>query len=88
MNNVALEFKGSTFTFERQLIWVTTVKTLASKHAELDLCHIEPRAMLGCVMELYSCGNPSGLRGLEGLVERGDVVGVEVVSKTTQITSA
>ena len=52
---------------------------MASKHAEFNLCHVDPRAMLGRVVELQASGNPSGFGRLEGLAERGDVVGVEVV---------
>ena len=52
---------------------------MASKHAEFNLCHVDPRAILGRVVELQASGNPSGFGRLEGLVGRGDVVGVEVV---------
>lgn len=54
------------------------VETLAAQHAELDLGHIQPGAVLGGVVDRQLIGQPPGLGGREGFVERGGAAGVAV----------
>jgi hypothetical protein len=55
------------------------LQALAGQRGELDLGDAEPRPVLGGVVDLPSLGQRERLLGFEGLVQRGDAVGVEVV---------
>src|SRR5680860_810434 len=54
------------------------VEALAGQGGELDLGDVEPGPVFGGVVDLESLGQREGLVWFEGLVERGDAVGVEV----------
>lgn len=57
----------------------TPAQALAHHHVDLDLCHVEPAAVLGRVHELEAIPQRLGLLRREGLVQRGRAVRVEVV---------
>jgi len=57
----------------------TLSQTLAHEHAELNLDHVQPTAVLGRVVDVEPIGNPLRLGRREGLVERRDGVGVELI---------
>src|SRR6185295_16274018 len=52
---------------------------LPPQRAQLDLSHVEPRAVLGRVMDLKPVGQALGLLGWERLIEAGRRVRVELV---------
>src|SRR5215210_4774825 len=55
------------------------VRQVAAEGAQLNLGHVQPRAVLGGVVDLEPVGEALGLLGRERLVERGRGVGVELV---------
>jgi hypothetical protein len=55
------------------------VEALPGQCGQFDLGDVEPGPVFGCVVDLQTLGQREGLFGWEGFVERGDVVGVEVV---------
>src|SRR4051794_4173133 len=55
------------------------VRQVAAEGAQLDLSHVQSRAVLGRVMDFETVGDALGLLGRERLVERGRGVGVELV---------
>ena len=57
----------------------TAIQTLRSEHAELGFGHVEPTAVLGSVVPFEALDEPARLGGGEGFVERGGLVGVEIV---------
>ena len=56
-----------------------TVEALAVERAQLDLGDVQPASVLGSVVDFEALGQALGFSRRKGLVERGDVVGVEVV---------
>src|SRR5918996_2611166 len=66
---IALSFKGLDFSPQCRFIGNVLVQTLPAEHAQLNLGHIEPTAMLGSVVKLPSLENPSGLNRVKGLVQ-------------------
>jgi hypothetical protein len=54
------------------------VRQIAAEGAQLDFGHVQPRAVLGRVMDLETVGDALGLLGRERLVERGRGVGIEL----------
>lgn len=55
------------------------VEALAIKHRELQFRHIEPTAVLGCVVEFEPLHQAEGFGGREGLVEGRRAVCAEIV---------
>src|SRR5215207_8963466 len=55
------------------------VRQVAAEGAQLDLGHVQPRAVLGRVVDLETVGDTLGLLGCECLVKRGWGVGIELV---------
>src|SRR6478609_8612142 len=55
------------------------VQTLPRQHAQLDLRHVQPTAMLGRVMDLQPLDDAPGLLRRERLVQRRRLVRVQVV---------
>ncbi len=43
-------------------------KALPAEMAELNLCHVQPASMLGCIMDVELVGYSFGLHGLERLI--------------------
>jgi hypothetical protein len=57
----------------------TAREALPGQRAEFDFGHIEPRTVVGRVMDLQAVDQPLGLGRRDGLVEVGSRVGVELV---------
>jgi len=55
------------------------VEALASQDPQLQLGHVQPTVVLGRVVKLESLGQPLGLRRLEGLLQRGRGMRIQVV---------
>ncbi len=66
--SIAFQFQGSDFPAEDGLVGDAPPKAGASQNAKLDLCHVQPTAVLGRVVELQSFHDTPGLSGGEGLV--------------------
>src|SRR5512132_2922520 len=64
---------------EGHLVGQPPVQALPGQHTQLDLGHVQPAAVLGCVVQLQPVGQPLGLRRRERRVQRRRRVGVEVV---------
>ncbi len=54
----------------------------AGEDAELDLRHIQPAAMLGCVVKFQSSGDAPGFRRRKGLIQRRLAMGIESLPRT------
>jgi hypothetical protein len=54
-------------------------QALPAQHAQLDLRHVEPTAVLGRMVDLQPFGDPPRPRRLERLVQRRQLVRVQVV---------
>src|ERR1035437_5481092 len=63
------------------------VQALPIQCAEFDLCHVEPTAVLRCVMDVKAFSQPSSLVGLKRLVERGQTVCVQAVENQAHLDS-
>jgi len=64
---------------EDLLVGDAAIQTLRREHAEFGFGHIEPAAVLGRVVPFEALDEPACLGGGEGFVERGGLVGVEIV---------
>src|SRR5271170_3742188 len=53
-------------------------QALPRQHAQLDLGHVQPAAAARCVVYLQPPGQPVRFFGRERLIQRGDVVRVQV----------
>ncbi len=60
-------------------IWQATVEALAPEHGELELGHVQPRAVLGRVMKLETPEEAEGFGGRKCLIERRRTVCREIV---------
>src|SRR2546429_4638328 len=56
----------------------TTRQTATSKDTDLDLGHIQPTAMFGCIVKLHPLQNAAGLGPLKGLIQGCSGLGVLV----------
>jgi hypothetical protein len=56
-----------------------TRQTPPGKNTDLDFGHIEPATMFGCVMELHSPQNPSGLSRRESFIQGRSGMRVQVI---------
>src|SRR5687767_11578999 len=56
-----------------------TAEALAVECAQFDFRDVQPTAVLGRVVDFEALGQTTGFGWHEGFVERGDVVGIEVV---------
>ena len=63
---------------ESLFIGDTPAQDSPSQDTELDLCHVEPTTVLGSVVKLQAFAYSPSLLGLEGFVEGGWFMGVEV----------
>ena len=52
---------------------------LAAQDAQFDLRHIQPTAVLGCVVNIQFLGQPFYFVRFKGLIHTGDVVCVELI---------
>src|SRR5579864_5319394 len=62
-------------------------QTSALKDADLDLGHVKPTAMFGCIMHLQSLPDAPCLLRLKSLIEAGRRMGVEIVHDQTNDAS-
>ena len=67
------------FSLQHRPVRDPAIQTLAGEHAELQLGHIQPGAVFGRVVDLQLVGHAFGLLGGERLIERGFVMGVQIV---------
>src|SRR5215218_1871497 len=79
LGRVALDFPRTHFLGKRFLVGDALIQTLASEHTQLDLGHVQPRAVLGCVMNLQLTSDAPGLGRGERFIQGGGGMGVEVV---------
>src|SRR5215203_6788663 len=79
LGHVALGFPRIHFLSKCFSVGDALIQTLASEHRELDLGHVQPRAVLGCVMNLQLTSDAPGLGGGERFIQGGGSMGVEVV---------
>ena len=68
LGRVALPLYGQDFPAEGGLVGDTPPEAGASQHAKLDLHHVEPAAVLGCVVKLQPFYDAPGLIRGKGLV--------------------
>jgi len=76
---VSVSFPCSDFNLHGRHVCNPTIETLSFEHAEFDLRHIEPATMLWSVMNIQSFRQASGLLGFKGLIERNNVVRIQIV---------
>ena len=76
---VTLMFQRRDLSFQYHLVADSTVETLIAQDAQLYLGHIQPTAVYWSVMELQALGDASCFGWLEGIVQRAQLVSVEVV---------
>src|SRR5215203_360931 len=82
---VTLDFPSTHFLGKRSLVGDAPIQTLASEHRELDLGHVQPRAVLWGVMDLQPLQQtPSFTRG-ERLIQSGRGMGVEIVQNQNDL---
>ena len=67
------------FVGEDWLVGDAAIQTLRREHAEFGFCHVEPAAVLGRIMPFEALDEPARLGRGKGLIERGGLVGVEIV---------
>src|SRR6266496_4147045 len=79
VGGVAGGLPGGDLAFQRRAVAQPAVQALLGEHAQLDLGHVQPAAVLGPVLDLQLVGKPFGLGGFGRLVQRRRGVGVEVV---------
>jgi hypothetical protein len=65
----AAVFPSPDLSFEQVAIIDPAVKTLSAHDADLDLGHVEPTGVTGCVVELQASQDPTRLGGGEGLID-------------------
>src|SRR6185437_17146569 len=71
---------------ERLLLGGTARQALALEDADLDLGHVQPARMLGCVMELDPAQQGGGRLEAEHFLEAGTQVRVEIVHHQVNLT--
>lgn len=65
---VAFPLQSLDFTAESGLVGDAPPEAGASQHAKLNLSHVQPTAVFGCVMELQPFHDAPGLSRGKGLV--------------------
>ena len=85
LGRVALRFPRTHFLGKRFLVGDALIQTLASEHRELDLGHVQPRAVLGCVMNLQLTSDAPSLGRDERFIQGGGGMGVEVVQNQNDL---
>src|SRR3954469_4186416 len=79
LGRVALGFPRTHLLSKRLSVGDALIQTLASEHAQLDLGHVQPRAVFGCVMNLQLTSDAPGLGGGERFIQGGGGMGIKVV---------
>ena len=67
------------FVFQDVLCWNPAVEAPSGQHRQLALRHVEPAAVLRCVVDLQPLGHTGWLHRLKGLIQRRKEMGVQVV---------
>ena len=76
---VALAFERRDLPSQQHFIAGPAVQTLPAEDAQLDLGHVQPASVIGCVVKLQAFGYAAHLGRSKCLVERAQLVGVEIV---------
>src|SRR5829696_3878281 len=84
---VALLFPHTHFLGKRSLVGDAPIQTLASEHRELDLGHVQPRAVLWGVVDLQPLQQPPSFSRGERFIQSGRGMGVEVVHNQNDLLS-
>ena len=84
---VALAFECCDLPFQQRFIADPAVQALPAEDAQLDLGHVQPASVIGCVVKLQAFGYAARLGRCKRFVERAQLVGVEIV-QTSRITVA
>lgn len=77
--SVAIAFPGGDLVDEGLFVGDAAIEALRGQNTEFGLGEIEPAAVLWRVVPFEALGQPAGLGGWEGLVERGLGMGAEIV---------
>ena len=67
------------FVGEDWLVGDAAIQTLRGENAEFGFGHVEPTAVLGGVVPFEALDEPARLGRGKGLIERGWLVGVEII---------
>ena len=70
---------GIDFALQKLRRWDSAIQALAAEDADLDLCHVEPTRMLGCVVEAHSAQQRAGRTLAQYVLEALSEVDVQVV---------
>ena len=84
---VALTFECVDLPSQRHFIADTTVETLVAEDTQFYLDHVQPTAVYWSVVEFQALGDAPRVGWLEGIVQRTQLVSVEIVS-TSRIVLA
>src|SRR3954470_22267512 len=76
---VAVVLPCADFVGEDFLVGDAAMQTLRRQHGEFGFGHVEPTAVLGRVMPFEAFDEPARLGRRKGLIERGWLVGVEII---------
>src|SRR5215210_4583091 len=82
--SVSMFLPRSDFRSQHRHFVDPAVEALAGKDAQLRLCHVQPTAVLGRVVDLQSLPQPPRLRGGKRLVQCPTRVGIQVVADQDQ----
>ena len=76
---VAVVLPCGDFVGEDVLVGDAAMETLRRQNGEFGFSHVEPTAVLGRVMPFEAFDEPARLGRWKGLIERGWLVGVEII---------
>src|SRR3989304_5701593 len=76
---VPFNFPSTNFAFHDCFAAQSAIQTLYGQDRDFDLGHVQPTAMLGCVMKLQFPGQLPRLLGWKSLVKRSRRMGVEII---------
>src|SRR5215510_7891574 len=76
---ITCRLPGSDFLTQHGDMRNTAIQTLLGKHREFTFGHIEPTAMLRCIVKSQLPRDPACFGWCKGLIQRGGCVGIEVI---------
>ena len=76
---IAFTFQRRDLSLQCHLVADSEVETLGAQDAQFYLCHVQPSAVHWGVVELQSLGDTARFCRLEGIVQRTQLVCVEIV---------
>src|ERR1039458_5233971 len=76
---VAIVLPSGDFSGESLFVWNAAIQTLGRENAEFGLRHVEPAAVLRRVMPFEAFDEAARLVGRKGFIERGGLVGAEII---------